>query len=272
MSVPRLLPALRHRLTVALGAARHEAVRLFSRDPLIPPSTLHSVGLGDFRGVGDEILGLVVELGRLQPGDRVLDVGCGTGRVARPLATYLTTGTYDGMDIVGRSIAWCRSAYRGRPNFRFHHADIFNRAYNPAGSVAADEYYFPFEDSSFDFVLLTSVFTHMLPRDTQHYLREIARLVAPGGRVLVTAFLLDDSSRQAIAAGRADFGFRVEREGCHVERADIPEAAVAYDRGAFAATIAAAGLAIGDSRPGSWFGSEGASYQDILILRPAGGP
>jgi SAM-dependent methyltransferase len=269
MSFSRLLHALGHRLTVALATARHEADRLRSRDPLIPPSTLHSVGLGNFRSVGDDLLRLLVDMGQLRPDDRVLDVGCGTGRVARPLTSYLTLGTYDGLDIVGRSIGWCRRAYRHLPCFRFHHADLFNRAYNPAGAVPAAEYRFPFEDASFDFVLLTSVFTHMLARDTQHYLREIARLLAPGGRVFATAFLLDDRSRSAIGAGRADFRFGNEREACYVERTDIPEAAVAYDRGTLAGMIEAAGLAVVRSEPGSWCGSDGASYQDILVLRAA---
>lgn len=269
MAVPSLLRALRHRLLAALAVARHEASRLYSRDPLVPPSTLHSVGLGDFRSVGDHLFRLLVELGGLRPDERVLDVGCGTGRVARPLTAYLKTGRYDGMDIVGRSIDWCRRAYRGFPDFRFHHADLHNRAYNPAGAVAASDYRFPFDDSSFDLVLLTSVFTHMLAADTRHYLDEIARLLAPGGRVLMTAFLLDKASRDAIDAGRTDFEFGHEREGCHVERADVPEAAVAYDRHAFEAMVAAAGLIVSRSHPGSWRGREGVTYQDVLILGAA---
>jgi SAM-dependent methyltransferase len=273
MSVSGLLRALRHRLLVVLAVARHEVVRLRSRDPLLPPSSLHSVGLGDFRRIGDDLLSLLVELGRLRPDERVLDIGCGTGRVARPLTAYLGKGSYDGLDIVGRSIAWCRRAYRDFPSFRFHHADLFNRAYNCAGADIAAEYRFPFDDASFDFVLLTSVFTHMLAHDTRHYLREIARLLAPGGRVFITAFLLDEASRNAIEAGRADFEFGHEREGCFVERADIPEAVVAYDRAVFAGMIAAAGLTIGHSDAGSWRGSEGVTYQDILILAacPAAG-
>jgi SAM-dependent methyltransferase len=222
--------------------------------------------VGDFRRIGDDLFQLLVELGRLRRNERVLDVGCGTGRVARPLTAYLTTGSYDGMDIVGRSIDWCRRAYCSFPNLRFHHADLYNRAYNRGGAAVAADYRFPFDDASFDFVLLTSVFTHMLAHDTQHYLREIARLLAPGGRVFITAFLLDEASRNAIEAGRADFAFGHEWEGCFVERADIPEAAVAYDRGVLAGMIAAAGLSVGHSDAGSWRGSEGVTYQDILIL------
>jgi len=268
-SFSRLRHALRHRLLLAVTLVRHEADRLRSRDPLMPPSTLHSVGLGDFRRVGDDLFRLLTELGGLRPDDRVLDIGCGTGRVARPLAGYLGTGSYDGLDIVRRSIAWCRRAYRQFPNFRFHHADILNRAYNPGGAVPAADYRFPFADESFDLVVLTSVFTHMLPDDTRHYLREIARLLAPGGRVLMTAFLLDEATRRSIAAGRADFSFGHDLGGCSVERADIPEAAVGYDREAFAGMLAEAGLSASRSCPGSWRGSDGVSYQDILILGAA---
>lgn len=269
MSVSRILRALRYRSIAAVELVRHEAVRLRSRDPLLPPSTLHSVGIGDFRAIGDDLLRLLVEVGGLRPDDRVLDVGCGTGRVARPLTFYLKGGSYDGMDIVGRSIDWCRRAYRSRPDFRFHHADLVNQAYNRTGAAPAAEYRFPFEDGSFDFVLLTSVFTHMLAHDTQHYLREIARLLAPEGRVFLTAFLLDEASRHAIDAGRADFSFRHEWEGCYVDRTDIPEAVVGYDRSAFTSMIAAAGLMISRSDAGSWRGSEGVTYQDILVLSAA---
>ncbi len=266
MLVSRILRSLHFRLTAGVERIRHEAVRLRSRDPLLPPSTLHSVGIGDFRRIGDDLLELLVEVGGLRPDERVLDIGCGTGRVARPLTSYLKGGSYDGMDIVAPSIDWCRRAYRNHPDFRFHHADLVNRAYNRAGSEVAAEYRFPFEDRSFDFVLLTSVFTHMLARDTQHYLREIARLLAPGGRVFLTAFLLDQASRQAIEAGRADFSFGHERKGCFVERADVPEAVVGYDRLVFAGMIAAAGLTAIRSESGSWRGIEGVTYQDDLIL------
>jgi SAM-dependent methyltransferase len=271
MTPSRLVRSLHHRLTAALWRARHEALRLRTRDPLLPPSRLHSVGGGDFRTVGDELLTVLVEIGGLRPDERVLDVGCGTGRLARPLTRYLTTGSYDGLDIVASSIAWCAKAYRGHPNFRFHHADLLNRTYNPGGAVAAGDYRFPFGGGAFDFVFLTSVFTHMLARDTQNYLGEIARVLAPGGRALVTAFLLDEDSRRAIEEHKTAFTFGNALNGCFAESGTMPEGSVAYDRAVFNGMIAAAGLGAGQFHRGSWRGADGPTYQDVLVLRAAAG-
>jgi SAM-dependent methyltransferase len=190
--------------------------------------------------------------------------------MARPLAAYLTSGSYDGIDIVRPSIEWCRRAYRPHPNFRFHHSDIYNQAYNASGIAAAD-YRFPFPDASFDFAFLTSVFTHMLPGDVAHYLNETARVLAPDGRVFITAFLLDDESRGAIDRGRTRLTFGNALDGCFVETADIPENAVAYRDAEFRAMVESAGLAVGDVRHGAWRGIDADAYQDILIASRRGG-
>jgi SAM-dependent methyltransferase len=154
------------------------------RDRLTPPRRLDFVGHSDFAATGDEFMAHFVELGGLQPHERVLDVGCGIGRMARPLAGYLSSdGAYEGFDVNPDGIAWCRRRYRRHPGFGFQVADIFNARYNPAGAHRADEYRFPYEDATFDFVLATSVFTHLLEADAANYLAECARVLAPGGRL-----------------------------------------------------------------------------------------
>ena len=59
----------------------------------------------------------VLERHGLKPEHRVLDIGCGVGRVALPLTRYLTSGTYDGFDIVKRWIR-CVLAASLRATFR----------------------------------------------------------------------------------------------------------------------------------------------------------
>src|ERR1700756_1752004 len=78
---------------------------------LLPPKWLQlMVGAASakkFNEVGAEFLGYLVELCALQPGDAVLDVGCGAGRMALPLTSYLNgEGRYAGFDVSRRAVAW----------------------------------------------------------------------------------------------------------------------------------------------------------------------
>ena len=109
-------------------------------DRLIPPRRMAGyVGTGDFRATGEEFRGYFQGLAGLQPRDRVLDIGCGIGRMARVLVPILRPpGSYDGFDIVAEGIDWCRAHYTGTPApFRFHHADVKNALYNPGGAETA---------------------------------------------------------------------------------------------------------------------------------------
>jgi len=50
----------------------------------------------------------------------------------------------------------------------------------------------PFDRESFDIIVAISLFTHMRKADTEIYLREIYRLLRPGGRASITAFVGND--------------------------------------------------------------------------------
>jgi len=250
--------------------ARDAALRR-PRDPLTPPRRLAFVGSGDFRAGGSELRELLVELGGLRPTDDVLDVGSGVGRVAVGLTDWLE-GRYEGIDIVPRGIEWCQRTVTPRyPNFRFRVADLYNRHYNPTGRYAASEYRFPFADQSFDFVVLTSVFTHLLPPARDNYISEIARTLRPGGRCFSTFFLLDDEARQRVREGRDGVKIRVERPGYWTNNERIPEAAVAFEETDVAERFERNGLRICAIRHGVWSGREdGSGWQDIVVTTRAG--
>lgn len=247
------------------------AVRMGLRDPLIPPPWIQSMGgFQDFKEVGDEFAQHLKWYCTLQPYHRVLDVGCGIGRMARPLVPYLTTGSYDGIDIMRESIEWCREAYASHANFRFRWADVFNAQYNREGRTFASSYRFPFDDASFDVVLLYSVFTHMLPPDVDRYLAEISRVLRPGGQCLITYFLLNDRVWQAIREGRAKWKFATKiGEHCYTDTPDMPEGVVGYDESYIRELYAKYGLSIPEP---IFFGKcggepQGVTWQDIVIGR-----
>src|SRR5439155_20602881 len=114
----------------------------------------------------------------LKPPDCVLDVGCGCGRMAVPLVSFLSDqGQYWGFDIMRPGIEWCQKNIAARdPRFHFQLADVYNPAYHRKGKHPAHLYKFPYQDGFFDFVFLTSIFTHLAPPETDNYLAEIARV------------------------------------------------------------------------------------------------
>ncbi len=247
-------------------------VNRFLRGELhLPPWWLRDVGGTDFAATGQEFLKLFIQIGHLQPDERILEIGCGSGRMAIPLTRYVSpAGAYTGIDIVQRSIVWCqRNISRRSPNFSFLHADLYNERYNPTGCHQARDYTFPFKDGSFDFIFLTSVFTHLLPEDAEHYLSEIARLLRRNGRGFLTCFLLNETQRALASQGRNDIDFKYGTATYRMRDKAIPESAVAYDEGRLLQQLSEHGLELcAPIHYGTWSGrDEGLSYQDILLLR-----
>lgn len=239
------------------------------RGKLSPPKSKIFVGDSDFEAAGREFFGYFKDLCGLQPREKVLEVGCGIGRMAVPLTAYLdgeTGGAYDGIDIVKDGIDWCRKNISPtHPHFNFQLADVKNSLYNPKGNYNASEYVFPFNDGSFDFIFLTSVFTHMLSPELKNYLAEISRVLKPGGRVLITFFLLNEES--LVYAGGDDSRFSEEYEGCRVIDKNIPEAAIAYEEPFIRDLFIKNKLEITEPiRYGSWCNrKEYLSAQDIVV-------
>jgi SAM-dependent methyltransferase len=235
-------------------------MRLFSR-PL--PGTKH-------RRVGELYLRLFAELGGLTPEQAVLEPGCGTGRMAEPLTGYLSeAGTYDGFDVVEKAVRWCTDHISAKhPRFRFQHVDVFNRSYNPKGRLDPAGFTFPYADESFDFVFLTSVFTHMLPPEVRHYLAEIRRVLKPGGRCLATFFLLNEESIAAARSGSAGRSFEHQGAGYRYDYARSPEAAIAYQETDVLGFLDEAGLELHvPIRRGRWAGLGPPPNQDTVVFR-----
>ncbi len=134
-------------------------------------SVLDALTLGTLRGVRETAAGLA----RLQPGEAVLDVGCGTGTLALLAKERVgPTGRVVGIDPGPKQIARARAkaSRRGLP-IEFL-VGVVERLDLP--------------DHSFDAVLSTMMMHH-LPDDLKRRgLGEIARILKPGGRLIVVDF------------------------------------------------------------------------------------
>ncbi|MBV0891989.1 methyltransferase domain-containing protein [Paracoccus sp. Z118] len=228
----------------------------------VPPEPINFAGGGNFREIGEQQVDLLVSRARLSAEDRVMDVGCGIGRLALPLARRFPSLDYSGFDIVRYGVSWTRKTLREKPNFKLTHVDIRNSFYNPFGRVPAEQFVFPQTSDSLDLVFATSVFTHLTEASARNYLKEIGRCLSQGGRVYLTAFIVDDQ-----AHSRAAFKFSNRIGLAYVASRSEPEMAVGYDIVGLQRMAHDAGLSICEIFRGSWRGDIVAhDFQDAILL------
>ncbi|MFD9333800.1 class I SAM-dependent methyltransferase [Streptomyces sp. NPDC060028] len=131
-----------------------------------------------FPGDGPAFATAVAEFG-LRPGDRVLDAGCGTGRALTALrAAVGPSGTVLGADLTPQMLAAAQQAGRAAQGTL----------------LIADVARLPLHDAALDAVFAAGLIAH-LP-DPAANLRELARVVRPGGRLA----LFHPIGRAALAA------------------------------------------------------------------------
>jgi len=247
------------------------------RTSLIPPVGLMNDGPQDyeiFKKNGQDFLTYYIDLCDLQPDAAILDVGCGMGRKTIPLISFLDeNGRYEGLDINKDGINWCKKGIgKIRENFNFQLIDIFNKKYNPSGQCKASDYRFPFDDGSFDLVVLGSVFTHMLSQDMENYLSEVARVLRQDGKCLITFFLLNEESRWLISDQKSSLNFKYEiEENCFSTDTETPEQAIGYDESYIWNLYERVGLEIrAPIYLGEWCKREKSlltEYQDIIVAK-----
>ncbi len=226
----------------------------------IPPEELR-VWVGPFRDAelyrasGKSNLQSIIELCGLKPDAHVLEVGCGCGRIATALASYLADdGTYDGFDVAAPLLTWCRQQLQPRlPRFRFHLADeVHAPGHNASGTKSAAEFKFPYPSCGFDVVILSSVLTHILPEAIENYLRETARVLRPGAATFISVFLFDEAAANAVNSHTTILDFRHRIGSCLTFDPVHPEEGIACDEAWFLEVLNGAGLRLSTVRRGDW--------------------
>jgi ubiquinone/menaquinone biosynthesis C-methylase UbiE len=208
----------------------------------------------------------------------MIDLGCGIGRDAFQLLNYLGPGgRYIGIDVTRDSIVWCQKAITTKyPKFTFHHCDAVNELYNPFGAKTSMDYRFPVADASVDRIVLASVFTHLLEDEATHYLKEVRRVLKPGGLVYAsffqyTADALEAAKNDGNTSWKATFKCEYGN-GVYGNDPIYPRGAIAYTDEAFQRMIDKAGLRL--VRPylkGWWSGFHGDQAEEgqyAAILAP----
>jgi ubiquinone/menaquinone biosynthesis C-methylase UbiE len=135
---------------------------------------------GDFITVGKLEAALLSSLG-LKSEHLVVDVGCGSGRLALHLSA-IPKLRYIGTDIVEDLLAHAQKISR-REDWKF---------------VLTDGVSIPCADNSADFVCFFSVFTHLTHEDSYRYMLEARRVLKPGGRIVFSFLEFQIDSHWAV--------------------------------------------------------------------------
>jgi ubiquinone/menaquinone biosynthesis C-methylase UbiE len=145
-----------------------------------PGILLHSPRRYDFqvwlatRGREPWLRETILKKARLNSGETVLDIGCGTGTLALTAGRQIGSGEVHGVDASPEMIAAARAkALRDRLDVHFE---------------TATAQALPFADGRFDLVTSTLMLHHLTRPIRQACLSEVLRVLKPGGRALVVDF------------------------------------------------------------------------------------
>src|SRR5262245_8397860 len=141
----------------------------------LPPLRLRKASgpLSSFETSSVSFLAFLSAAAGIHPTHRILDIGCGCGGIALQLRGFCREGGgYTGVDIHAPSVSWCQSHLtKSDARLEFIRINVRNAQYNPDGTEDAATFVFPFDDKTFDVILLKSVFTHMRPQQVDNYLK-----------------------------------------------------------------------------------------------------
>ena len=168
---------------------------------------------GSYAKIGKLQAELLIHFG-LKDGMRLADVGCGSGRTATALSERISI-EYDGFDIVQTLLDYAAS--KAPPNYLFN----LNRGLT-----------LPSPDNSYDMICGFSLFTHLLHEETFIYLRDMLRVLKPGG-MLAFSFLefgcrptgrcsrRRSGRRKTLPSRHSQHVHRAERDQCYGRQARL---------------------------------------------------
>jgi SAM-dependent methyltransferase len=211
----------------------------------------------------------------------ILDVGCGTGLVGIASEQLLGNGgRYVGMDVMQKDIQFCRGQYPAA-NFEFIHFDAKNPAYAP--TQAETKANWNVESAKFDVLIALSVWTHLNEEDALYYIKEVSRVLKPGGKAIITFFILDDAYRESLPIRQAgqkgrfhnttqdkwifDTAAYASKDWLCPKWAQVPEDATGITSAGFERLVKESGLERIAYYPGNWKEKPGLYFQDVVVFQ-----
>lgn len=143
----------------------------------------------------------VVAALELKPTDRVLELGCGVGRIGREIAPLVAH--WHGTDISANMIEVARERLRNHANVGF--TELTRSSLQPLA------------DASFDKAYCVAVFIHMDKEDFFLYLEEMARVLKPGGLIYFDVW----NMASPVGWRRCAFEIDQHRAADHSSRKDV---------------------------------------------------
>lgn len=172
--------------------------------------------------------------------DNVFDFGSGCGRLARQMMQQSPVpARYRGIDLHEGMVRWCHENLTpANPGFSFAHHNVFNPGFNPDPSLPRFAP-FPIEDGAVTLMIAWSVFTHTTQRQTEHYIKETARVLHDRGILVSTWFLFEKKNFPMMQ----DF-----QNALYINEFD-PTNATIFDRTWLVDLLASAGLQVTLAKP-----------------------
>lgn len=145
--------------------------------------------------IGQQFVNLLINNVELSNNSKILDVGCGTGRIAKCLYQKMDVGLYQGYDINQKYIDYCKLTY---PLYDFDHFDIQHDEYNSLGTFNQNDFILPYQSNYFDIIIILAVINHLHYSNVVNLFNELSRVIKRGGYVFSTHTILNNKSIEFI--------------------------------------------------------------------------